>query len=275
MKVESIALGAPIWADLWTSDFDRAATFYNAIFGWEVPPGSADFGGYSTATLNGANIAGVMPKAGDPEAAGMPDAWTLYLHTADTGATAEAITANGGTVVTAPMEVGPFGTMAVGMDPAGSCFGIWQPNTHKGFGVLAEAGAPCWFENLTLDVDKASAFYPATFGLGLQVVPMGESAYNLLTSGDGENNMVAGITAVSSLDAAGMPSAWLAAPGTPVHWLVYFGVNDTDATIAQVESLGGRVIVGPDDNPFGRWAFLADPMGAIFAIISVQNSAEG
>lgn len=264
MKVESTVLGAPIWADLSTSDFDKAAHFYNAIFGWDVPPGAADFGGYSTATLHGANIAGVMPKAGDPGAAGMPDAWSVYFHTADAAASTEAIAANGGVTVMPPMEVGPFGTMGVFHDPAGAFFGIWQPNMHKGFGYINEAGAPCWFENLTLDAAKATAFYPAAFDLGLQVVPMGDTPYNLLTKGDGENNMVAGIFDATTLGMPDMPS----------NWLIYFGVNDTDATIAQVESLGGHVIAGPDNNPFGRWAILADPMGAVFAIISVQNPGE-
>jgi predicted enzyme related to lactoylglutathione lyase len=265
MKVESIALGAPIWADLSTSDFGQAASFYNAVFGWDVPPGTPDFGGYSTATLHGANIAGVMPKEGDPGAAGMPDAWTVYLHTADAAASAAAIAENGGQLMMPPMEVGAFGTMSVGTDPAGAFFGIWQPNMHKGFGYLNEAGAPCWFENLTLDVAKATAFYPAVFGLGLQVVPMGDTPYNLLTAGEGENAMVAGIFDATALEMAGMPS----------NWLVYFGVNDTDATVAQVESLGGRVLAGPDNNPFGRWAILADPMGAVFAIISVSDTTEG
>ncbi|MGC4105520.1 MAG: VOC family protein [Thermomicrobiales bacterium] len=265
MKVESIALGAPVWADLQTSDFDKAATFYNAVFGWNVPPGTADFGGYSTATLNGANVAGISPKWSDPDAQEIPDAWSLYLHTANAATAVEAITANGGQVVMAPMEVGSFGTMAVSIDPAGAFFGVWQPNTHQGFGVIAEAGAPCWFENVSLDVAKAAAFYPAAFGLGLQVVPMGDTFYTLLTAGEGENNMVAGIFDATILNMPGMPS----------NWLIYFGVNDTDATIAQVASLGGSVIAGPDNNPFGRWAILADPMGAVFAIISVQGSAEG
>jgi len=260
MKVDSIALGAPVWADLSTCDFDRAATFYNAIFGWDVPPGTADFGGYSTATLNGANVAGVSPKWGDPGAADAPDAWTVYLHTADAATTAQAMTANGGHLMMQPMEVGPFGTMAVGTDPAGAFFGVWQPNMHKGFGVFAEAGAPCWFETRSQDAAKSTAFYPATFGLELRTTTMEDgSTYNLLLAND---TMVAGITDASSL----------ATPGAPSHWLVYFGVEDTDAAIAHIESLGGSTIMGAQDSEFGRWAIVADPMGAVFAIVSVSDS---
>ncbi|MGB3329365.1 MAG: VOC family protein [Thermomicrobiales bacterium] len=256
-NVDTIAPGAPVWADLSTSDFTRAAAFYHAVFGWDVPEGTADFGGYATATLRGANVAGLSPKWGDPGAAEAPDAWTVYLHTPDAAAAASTITANGGQLMMDPMEVGSFGTMAVGTDPAGAVFGIWQPNTHKGFGVFADAGAPCWFETLSQDVEKAKAFYPATFGLGLQTTTMEDgSDYNVLLAKD---EMVAGITDATSF----------AAPGTPSHWLLYLGVPDTDAAIAQIESLGGAVVTPAQDSEFGRWAIVADPMGAVFAIVSV------
>ena len=44
--VNSIPVGAPIWLDLSTSDLDRAADFYGALFGWTVLKGSQEmFGG--------------------------------------------------------------------------------------------------------------------------------------------------------------------------------------------------------------------------------------
>ena len=40
-------------------------------------------------------------------------------------------------------------------------------------------------------------------------------------------------------------------------------------------SLGGKVIDGPDDTPFGRLATLADPTGAMFKIMADTGQGTG
>jgi predicted enzyme related to lactoylglutathione lyase len=57
----------------------------------------------------------------------------------------------------------------------------------------------------------------------------------------------------------------------PAHWLVYFGVADTDATVAKATELGATTIVPPTDIPPGRFAVLTDPDGATFAVIKMQS----
>jgi predicted enzyme related to lactoylglutathione lyase len=55
----------------------------------------------------------------------------------------------------------------------------------------------------------------------------------------------------------------------PAHWLVYFGVEDTDATVAKATELGGAVPVGPVDiTGVGRFAVVQDPWSAAFAVIA-------
>lgn len=44
--------------------------------------------------------------------------------------------------------------------------------------------------------------------------------------------------------------------------------GDANATIEKAVSLGAAVIDGPDDSPFGRFATLADPTGAMFKIVA-------
>ncbi len=56
----------------------------------------------------------------------------------------------------------------------------------------------------------------------------------------------------------------------PAHWLVYFAVSDTDATVAAAEKLGATVFVAPTDIPPGRFSVLADPAGAAFAVIKTN-----
>jgi predicted enzyme related to lactoylglutathione lyase len=53
----------------------------------------------------------------------------------------------------------------------------------------------------------------------------------------------------------------------PPHWLVYFTVEDTDATLQKAQELGGRVLFGPMDIPQGRFAVLSDAQGAPFGVI--------
>ena len=57
----------------------------------------------------------------------------------------------------------------------------------------------------------------------------------------------------------------------PAHWLVYFGVDDTDASVSKATELGATTLVPPTDIPPGRFAVLADPDGAVFAVIKMQS----
>jgi predicted enzyme related to lactoylglutathione lyase len=54
---------------------------------------------------------------------------------------------------------------------------------------------------------------------------------------------------------------------------VYFAVEDTDASVAKAEELGGSVRMAPMDIPVGRFAVLGDPQGATFAIIRMSDQA--
>ena len=57
--------------------------------------------------------------------------------------------------------------------------------------------------------------------------------------------------------------------GAPPHWLSYIGVPDVDASVRQAVALGARTFVSPQDIPgAGRFAVLADPQGAVFAVHS-------
>ena len=57
----------------------------------------------------------------------------------------------------------------------------------------------------------------------------------------------------------------------PPHWLPYFAVDDCDASMAQIQELGGQVFTGPMDIPPGRFAVVGDPEGAAFAIIALNE----
>ncbi|MDZ7909591.1 MAG: VOC family protein [Gemmobacter sp.] len=116
---------------------------------------------------------------------------------------------------------------------------------------MSHHGLPCWYELTTPDIAAATAFYGGLLDWQVQNAGMEGFDY-FLALRDGA--MVAGMMEPM----AGMPTAWA----------VYFAVEDCDATCAQAKALGGQVYAGPDDIPqTGRYAVLADPQGAVFAIL--------
>jgi len=241
--------------DLSTSDPERAKTFYGGLFGWDAADTGEEFGHYHLLNKGDAGIAGMMPK--DDTQQDQPDAWMIYFAVPDAAATSAAVRNAGGQVIFDAEQVGDLGAMTIATDPTGAWVGFWQPGQHKGFDLYGEHGAPAWHELHTRDLDAAAAFYGKVLGLEVADMEMeGGPRYKTINV-DGDQK--AGL-----MDASGfLPE------GVPSHWMVYYGVDDTDATIAKAEELGGSVLAPAEDTPFGRMATLADPMGATFNVISV------
>ena len=61
-------------------------------------------------------------------------------------------------------------------------------------------------------------------------------------------------------------------PAGRPHWLVYFGVADTDAALAAALEAGGTQPAPPHDSPFGRMGFVQDPFGAVFTVMQTDGS---
>ena len=59
----------------------------------------------------------------------------------------------------------------------------------------------------------------------------------------------------------------------PAHWLVYFAVEDTDATVEQTKAgAAASVMVGPIDIPVGPLRRPHRPArGAAFAVIALET----
>ena len=117
-------------------------------------------GGYRLAAAGGSPSAGMMPQMQE----GQPTAWTTYVSVEDADATAAAVKDAGGTVMAEPMDVMDLGRMAVFADPSGAVFGVWQPGTFAGAGLVNEPGAIAWNELNTRDLAAAKEFYGAVFG---------------------------------------------------------------------------------------------------------------
>jgi uncharacterized protein len=246
----SYAPGTPCWVDLGSPDLDASIEFYGSLFGWDVPASanSEATGGYRQAMKAGKPVCGMMPLMQE----GQPPAWTSYISVADAASTAAAVAEAGGSVIAEPMEVLDLGTMAVFADPAGAVFGIWQPNTFDGAGVVNEPGALSWNELNTRDSEAAKAFYSDVFGWTFEEKEYERGAYTIISNDD------EGIGGVSDR----VPAE------APAHWLVYFAVEDLDATLEAARERGGEVPAGPFDiSEVGRIAVIKDPWGAFVALI--------
>ena len=57
--------------------------------------------------------------------------------------------------------------------------------------------------------------------------------------------------------------------GAPSHWLVYFGVDDVDASFEKAIGLGASQLAEPQAFPGGRFAIVTDPEGAAFGLLKL------
>jgi hypothetical protein len=257
--------GTPCWIELsGTPDIEASEAFYRGLFGWEMPeqPNSDQLGGYRRAKLNGKDVAGVSPQMEGNEQ--QPTVWATYVSVEDAAATTAAVRDNGGAVIVEPMDVVGLGTMAIFSDPGGAVFGLWQPGSFAGAELVNEPGTFGWSELGTRDTDGAKPFYGAVFGWGFDDEDSARvGTYTIWKAGEA---MVAGML---DIGAAGLPAE------IPAHWLVYFGVENTDAAVEKVKAGGGSVRMEPIDIPQGRFAVVADPFGAVFAVMQVGEELQG
>ena len=235
--------GTPMWVDIGT-DVEAAKAFYGPLLGWEAHSAgpAEETGGYGFFMKDGKMVAGFGPQQNPG-----PPFWATYVGAADADLVAKQVEASGGTVVVAPMDVMTAGRMAVFQDPQGAFISVWQPGDHKGAQLVNEPGTYCWSELNTTDLEAAKGFYSSVFGWEMGGSP---EYVEFKVAGNSVGGMMT-----------------LPAPGIPSHWLVYFAVDDIDASVAKAQELGANVVVPKMDSPAGPFSVLTDPQGATFAII--------
>ncbi len=117
------------------------------------------------------------------------------------------------------------------------------------------AGNFVWYELMTTDPAAAESFYRDVIGWGARDAKIPGLRYTLFTI---EATPVAGLMALP-------PQAREA--GIRPDWIGYVAVDDVDAFAKRVKQAGGKVDHGPEDIPdIGRFAVVADPQGATFAL---------
>ncbi|MGW1929254.1 VOC family protein [Streptomyces sp. NPDC001919] len=245
--------GSPCWIDLGSPDTEAAAAFYSAVFGWEfrsAGPGAGDYGFFQQ---DGRTVAALGPLTEQ----GASSAWTVYFQTPDADATARDAESAGGAVRLAPMDIMEAGRAGALTDPGGARFALWQPGTTKGLDRTSSTNALVWVELHTEDPEGVLAFYRTLFGWRSAEMDAPGMRYRVLSTAEGDQQ-----------DASFGGAAELQDIRRGPRWMVYFDVEDADATVASARSHGGSVLMPAADIPdVGRVAWLADPFGAPFAVL--------
>jgi predicted enzyme related to lactoylglutathione lyase len=250
--------GSFSWAELATSDPKAAKAFYTALFGWssaDSPMGPRPEDIYTRLQLGGKDIGALHKMRPEQSAQGMPPNWATYFTVSNVDETTKKVKAHGGNVLSEPFDVMDYGRMSVVQGPEGAVFCFWQAGTHIGFQRVGENNTAGWTELQTIDAAKSGKFLADVIGWTLKVDPSG--AYTEFKRG---GKSVGGIRPMGANEPF------------PPHWLIYFQLADCDATVAKAKSLGGTVLMpAMDFENVGRFAVLADPQGAAFAVIKLAT----
>lgn len=252
--------GRVAWVDLSTPDVGRARRFYGDLLGWDFRVQQTDMGDYVVAHAGGREVAGMMAPAAGTEAS--PSVWTTFVHVDDMEATLAAITEAGGRVEAVPFEIPGGARVAVVVDRTGAMFALISGGPTPDAAYFSEEpGAVCWVELMTSRVDDAIDFYGAVFGWSAETDSSGPLPYTVCRLDGRETGGI-----------IGRPDHVPAE--VPDSWSVYFTVDDCAHTERRATGLGGSVILASTPTPMGPFAVLADPMGAAFQVMQVDQPAK-
>lgn len=248
------------WISLAAPDVVAVAEFYHRLFSWDLELSRPDAGGRGDGCfrLDGRKVAGIRGLWPHER-----PAWTVHFRVEDmAGALAAAREAGGAGTVRPPEHAPALSGEAELSDPTGACCGLREPVGQSGLEAVNEPGTLVSTELHSTDAYASAAFYQAV--LGWQVVP--GARYRRLTvspSGCGPEAAHGGITQLSRLDVAN---------GAGSRWYPQLSVTDCDAALNTAITLGGSVTLPPTELPEGgRLAMLADPAGAVCAIVAGEH----
>jgi predicted enzyme related to lactoylglutathione lyase len=129
---------------------------------------------------------------------------------------------------------------------------------------MSHAASPfVWYELMTTDLGAAEAFYRQAIGWTIADAGMPDLKYSIASAGG------RGVAGMMTLPPE------VRALGVPPNWTGYIGVADVDAWAERIRAAGGTIHHPPTDIPgVGRFAVVADPQGAAFALYKGNSDDE-
>lgn len=119
---------------------------------------------------------------------------------------------------------------------------------------MPKLGEFCWNELATSNLKAAKEFYGKVFGWEFSDHEMGETTYTMIKY---KNKEFAGIWSIPKDKEKQIPP----------HWIAYILVENTDESLEKARKHGATIVKQASNaGDFGRFAILADPTGAHFAL---------
>jgi uncharacterized protein len=239
-----------------SSDPPAATSFYATLFGWDAEEGSAgEVGSYTVLRRGVRAVAILYRQTPQARAAGAPPHWTSYISVADADRTAAgADELGGGAVFRESFDVLDAGRVAAIRDPTGAIVSLWQPRSLIGAALVNDVGAWCWNELATTDVERAKEFFGGLLGWEYETDARGYTS----------------IKSAGSLN-GGMRKQTERERSNPPNWFPCFTVENVDDVARQAERVGGRRLLPTTEMRGGRFARIADPQGAAFAVFEGET----
>ena len=129
---------------------------------------------------------------------------------------------------------------------------------------VGKKGQFVWYDLMTSDPKAAEGFYGKLIGWGTQAFDGGDNPYTMWTKNE---TPLGGVME--------LPEEARAA-GAPPNWIGYVAVENVDAIAKETVRLEGSVLHPPTSiEGAGRFAVLADPQGAVFAVYAHSGEEEG
>jgi predicted enzyme related to lactoylglutathione lyase len=248
-----------IWYELMTTDAEGAKAFYDAVIGWDIGEGAAEFQGYRMINSGGSFAGGVLPLTDEMQQHGARPTWLGYIHVNDVDRSVETIERAGGKVLMTH-DIPNVGRIAMVTDPQGAPFYIMKPIPPEGRENEAsdvfspdKIGRCSWNELSTSDPIAARHFYGEQFSwTSDEFMPMGEMGeYRFIDHHGQRFGAIAGTS-----------------PGQHPHWRYYFRVPSISKAKETAEANGGKIAMGPMEVPGGDHIVIGtDPQGAEFALV--------
>ena len=251
--------GRFVWYELMTTDLEAANAFYAEVVGWRTGEASMPVSRYTLFTAGDVSTAGLINLPQDATTQGAAPQWVGYVSVDDVDAAVHRVKELDGTVYVPPTDVADVSRFSVVTDPQMATFVLvkWRDPGRQlpiQSGALGHVG---WHELLTIDWERAFAFYREIFGWQKVAADAGPIGTYLQFSAEGQT-------------IGGMCNKPATAPAS--FWLYYFNVADIGAALDRVRAGGGEILEGPSDIPGGgRVARCADPQSAMFALIGKQS----
>ena len=146
------------------------------------------------------------------------------------------------------------GTFAILADPELALFGVMKSSSGDPPDYQADIGDWLWVEMFSAAPGVAAKFYGDLFGYRVSEPEVAEEVVEYVLSAQGYARAGIGKLPENS--------------DSHPTWLGFVRVADVAQTVATAVSLGGTALYAPNpDTLDGNLAIIADPFGAIFAVV--------